>query len=578
MKRRTAELDPEDIFLDSRNLPAFDRSHLEGRIERPLPPATYRGTLFAALFLGALLFGQTFYLTIMRHSELSAWASDNQLVERPIIAQRGRILDRNGIALAENESASSTPTRAYPLGTAAAHLVGYVSYPKTDKNGIQYQEGIVGVSGIEAQMDAIVSGRNGLEIIEIDVSGAPTSGSVVRMPVAGNDVSLSIDADLQRAVFDAVKKRVDASFIGGAAGIMDVATGELLALVSYPSYDPVVLSSGEPRATIESYQNDVRTPFVDRAVTGLYAPGSIIKPFVAVAALEEKVVTEHTTYVSTGQLVVPNPFNPEKPSIFRDWRAHGPVDLVRALAVSSDVYFYIVGGGFESQRGLGIDAIDRYAALFGFGVPTQFGENDPSGVVPTPAWKREQFNGDDWRVGDTYISSIGQFGWQVTLLQSLRATAALTTNSLIEPTIQKETSKKTPLMLSETTLALARAGMRRAVTEGTATALNIPGLPIAAKTGTAEVGAAKEYTNSLVIGLFPAEKPRYAFAVILERSKAGTVVGAPAVMREIFDWLKVHRPNLLSTEVAERAMLRYNAADAEGLKENRDPGAYPGEV
>jgi penicillin-binding protein 2 len=277
-----------------------------------------------------------------------------------------------------------------------------------------------------------------------------------------------------------------------------------------------------------------------------------VKPFLAVAALEEGVVTPKTVYVSTGKLVVPNPYDSEKPTIFKDWRAHGAVDMRRALAVSSDVYFYIVGGGFGKDRGLGISAIDTYATRFGFGAQTGFPlEEEPQGVVPSPAWKTETFNESVWRVGDTYNTSIGQYGWQVTLLQSVRAVASLANNgTLVSPTILKDgQTERVSLGMGAENLQVVREGMRMAVTEGTAQSLSLPGFPVAAKTGTAETGERKEFTNSLVIGFFPYDKPKYAFAVILERSKAGTQIGAPAVMREILFWVKQHRPEMtLSTE------------------------------
>lgn len=550
-RKKYSALEPDEIFIDSQNLPEFDAHHLEGRIERPLVPRVYHNVLIAGAILFLLFAAQSFVLGVWNADFYAEWAQDNRLKHDSIIAERGLITDRNGIRLALNTSSTSETTlRAYPLGEAAAHLTGYVSYPKRDQNGFWYQDEIIGLSGIEAVYNDTLRGQNGTLIQETDASGGMVSGSVLRVPQAGRDAVLSIDADLQEAIYTRLKERVEASFKGGAVTIMDIETGELYALVSYPSYDPEVMSTGEPRALVASYIEDSRSPFVDRAVTGLYAPGSIVKPFVALAALEEKVVTPQTTYVSTGKLVVPNPYDPDKPSIFKDWRAHGAVDMREALAVSSDVYFYIVGGGFGSDRGLGISAIDKYAALFGFGTKTGFPlEEEPDGTVPSPAWKAEVFDEPVWRVGDTYNTAIGQYGWQVTLLQTVRAVAALANGGvLVQPTILKGlSSERTELPVHPENMEVVREGMRRAVTKGTAQSLSVPGFQVAAKTGTAETGARKEYTNSLVIGFFPYDKPRYAFSVILERSKAGTLVGAPALMREILLWIQEHRPEMAST-------------------------------
>lgn len=555
-RKKYGALEPDEIFLDAKNLPSFDTSHLEGRIERPLSERVYRSVLVAAALIGGIFIVTTFYLSVVEHTYFDAWASENHLRHNTLIAERGLVTDRNGLALAANTVASSSEVmlRSYPFGESAAHLVGYVSYPKRDQNGYWYQDETLGIAGVEALYNTTLRGENGVEIVETSASGDVVSGSTVHAPIAGRDVVLSIDADLQEAIYGFVKERVDAAFVGGAAAIMDIESGELLSLVSYPSFNPTVMSSGVPKETVQSYVNDPRAPFVDRGVVGLYTPGSIVKPFLAAAALEEGVVTPGTVYVSTGQLVVPNPYDPKKPTIFRDWRAHGAVDLREAIAVSSDVYFYILGGGFEDKKGLGISALDRYAALFGFGEQTGFPlEEEPSGTVPSPSWKADRFEDSVWRVGDTYNTAIGQYGWQVTLLQSVRATAALANGGvLLTPTILKgDVRETTSIPISEEHLAVAREGMRLAVTEGTAQALAIPGVRAAAKTGTAETGARKEYTNSLIIGFFPYDAPRYAFAVILERAKAGTTVGAPAVMQRILTWIRDHRPDMVDASLRD---------------------------
>lgn len=550
-RKKYSALEPDEIFIDSQNLPEFDAHHLEGRIERPLSARVYQNLLIAGGILFILFASQSFVLGVWNSEFYAEWAQDNRLKHDSIIAERGLITDRNGIRLALNTSSTTESTlRSYPLGEATAHLTGYVSYPRRDQNGFWYQDEIIGLSGIEAVYNDTLRGQNGTLIQETDATGGMVSGSVLRVPQAGRDAVLSIDADLQKATYAFLKERVEAAFKGGAVAIMDIETGELYALVSYPSYDPEVMSTGEPRSLVQSYITDSRSPFVDRAVTGLYTPGSIVKPFVALAALEEKVVTPQKTYVSTGKLVVPNPYDPEKPSIFKDWRAHGAVDMREAIAVSSDVYFYIVGGGFGTDRGLGISAIDKYAALFGFGTKTGFPlEEEPNGTVPSPSWKAEVFDEPVWRVGDTYNTAIGQYGWQVTLLQTVRAVAALANGGeLVQPTILKGSStERTKLSIDPANLEIVLEGMRRAVTKGTAQSLSVPGFQVAAKTGTAETGARKEYTNSLVIGFFPYDKPRYAFSVILERSKAGTLVGAPALMREVLLWIQEHRPEMTST-------------------------------
>ena len=177
--------------------------------------------------------------------------------------------------------------------------------------------------------------------------------------------------------------------------------------------------------------------FLEGALDGLYMPGSIVKPFIASAALTEKIITPEKSILSIGSISIPNPYNPDKESVFKDWKAHGYVNMREAIAVSSDVYFYEIGGGFGDQPGLGIARIKQYLELFGFG---KADDNnfllDVKGTIPDPAWKAQVFDGEPWRIGDTYNTSIGQYGMQVTPMQALRATAAIANGGfLVDPTL-----------------------------------------------------------------------------------------------------------------------------------------------
>ena len=311
------------------------------------------------------------------------------------------------------------------------------------------------------------------------------------------------------------------------------------------------MSEGSDRAAIQKYISDTRQPFLDRAVSGLYTPGSIVKPFLALGALKEGVITPEKEILSTGSISIPNPYDSTKKSVFNDWRAHGWVDMRRALAVSSDVYFYEIGGGFENQIGLGIARIKKYMQLFGFGA------SDPKnallaveGTLPDPAWKAKTFDGEVWRIGDTYNTSIGQYGMQVTPMQAVRATAALANGGiLLEPTLllngNRGRNSARALDFSADDMKVIQEGMRDAVLLGTAGNLNIPAVAIAAKTGTAELGSKKQLVNSWVEGFFPYENPRYAFVVIMERGPYENTVGALYVMRQLFEWMSQHTPEYL---------------------------------
>ena len=164
-------------------------------------------------------------------------------------------------------------------------------------------------------------------------------------------------------------------------------------------------------------------------------------------------------------------------------------------------------------------------------------------MIPTPEWKKEMFEGDEWRLGDTFITAIGQFGFQITPLQAVRFTAALAGGELLTPRIAPGPVTAAPVGITEEHLQVAREGMRDAVVDGgTAAALNIAGIEIAGKTGTAEVGERKQFMNSWVVGFWPASEPKYAFAVVLERAPAGTLSGASPGMRAFFEWLIAEKP------------------------------------
>jgi penicillin-binding protein 2 len=220
----------------------------------------------------------------------------------------------------------------------------------------------------------------------------------------------------------------------------------------------------------------------------------------------------------------------------------------RAIAVSSDVYFYAIGGGFQDQKGLGIAKIDEYARRFGFGALTGFiFDGEAEGVIPTPEWKEKVFD-DPWRLGDTYNTAIGQYGFQVSPLQVVRYVGALANGgTLLTPQlVMGATAEAKNVGVSDAELQVVREGMRAAVTDGgTAAALNISGIEIAGKTGTAQVGAHNEYMNSWAIGFWPASKPKYAFAVVLEKAPAGTNSGAAPAMSNFFYWLRDTKPEYL---------------------------------
>ncbi len=549
------EIDPDEIFLDSSNLPQFDRNQFEGRLERPIARRTIFiiGGVFCLLLL--LVLGKTFALQIQEGDRYAKQSEQNRLRHTLIFGSRGVFYDRRGTFLAWNvidDAESEFSKRKYLDQAGLSTVLGFVKYPSKDKFGFYYKVDFEGLDGAEKYYNEYVAPQHGIKIIETNAHGDVQSESVLQQPKDGAAITLSIDARLQEQLYGFMADLAEEKgFQGGAAVIMDVQTGELLSLVSFPEYNSQMLTDGSDADAIQKALANPQTPFLNRATRGLYTPGSIMKPFVALAALEEGVITPEKEIVSTGSISVPNPFDPSKPSVFKDWKAHGAVDMRRALAVSSDVYFYEIGGGFEGQTGLGIANIDKYMRLFGFGAEPPgndfFGD---AGVIPTPEWKRANFDGEAWNLGNTYHTVIGQYGFQVTPLQVARGIAAVANGGrLLEPRLIKEADvppSYSVIPIKTSSFDVVREGMFDAVTAGgTASGLWLPGVSVAAKTGTAELGVSKKLVNSWVVGFFPYEQPRFAFAVIMEKGPRANTIGATFVARELFEWMSVHTPEYL---------------------------------
>lgn len=552
-KQRVVELYPDEILLDVHNLPRFDAQQFEGRIERPISKRSFRGLSIFLVLVCLFFVGRLGMLQIVHGEKYRQKSEQNSLEHIPIFADRGLIYDRNGVELAWNtiRSESEPAVRQYIDREGFASLLGYVSYPAKDEKGIFWQLRTFGKDGIEKEYDTLLAGINGTQLIETDVSGAiVSSGSTVDFPEPGQNLSLSIDADIQSTLFEGIKALAEQSgYNGGAGAVMDIQTGELIAMTSFPEYSQQILSDTDDSQTIRQYLTSKTKPFLQRMTEGLYTPGSIIKPFLALAALEERVISPEKTIFSSGELRVPNPYQPGKFTVFKDNDAHGAVDMRHALAVSSNIYFYQIGGGFGSQEGLGIERINKYLSLFGIGSKTGVAlSGELEGTIPSIAWKQKRFPGDPWRIGDTYNTSIGQYGLQVTPLQMLRAIAALASRgTLVTPTIERINDsskvKAEKLPIEDVYYDVVHEGMRLVVTEGTAGPLNISGLSVAAKTGTAQIKG-NTRVNSWVIGFFPSDHPRYAFTVLMEDGPKVSS-GATHAFKKVVEYL-VANPDKLN--------------------------------
>ncbi len=558
---RSHEIAPDEIFLDSSNLPDHDAFHFEGKVERPV---SRRAVFFVGIFfvLVALLYGsRAMQLELAQGATFAEISRDNVLQSSITFATRGLIYDRTGKELAWNElpaptsDASTTEQfalRKYIDLPGLSHLLGWVRYPKQDKSGAWWREEYSGMSGVELAFDETLIGKNGSIMEETDARGKLQRENIISPPLNGEDLHLSIDADVQSKLFEVLSEHArEMGFVGGAAAIMDLETGELIALTSFPEYDHQAFTDGDTQL-VSKASNDPRTPLLNRAISGLYTPGSIVKPIFAAAALNENLISPSKVIVSTGAISVPNPYDKDHPSLFRDWSVHGPIDMRTALAVSSDEYFYTIGGGYGGQAGLGIDRIDKYAKLFGLSQPTGIdliGEQD--GVIPTPVWKEQAFAGDPWRIGDTYHTAIGQYGFQITPIQAVRFVAAIANGGkLLTPKLlASSTPQYSMINIRDEDLQIVREGMREAVTsqrfDATVKALNIAGIQIAGKTGTAQIGTKNQYMNSWNIGFWPSDHPRYAYAAVLEKAPAGTASGAAPGLKPFFEWLIANHPEYI---------------------------------
>jgi len=553
-KKYHSTLELEEVLLDSSNIPAFNQARLEGKRELPIPARAVYVVGVTSILVAVLFFGKIFTLQVTEGAHFRAIAENNSVNEAVIIAERGVVYDRTGEMVVWNEvddrGIHDFPIRAYTDRLGLGQVLGYVSYPRKDTRGFYFRTEYLGRNGVEAAYDDQLRGTNGSKIVVVDALGKIVGEHAISSGINGKEITLSIDAELSEAMYQIISTSSEqAGFRSGAAAIMDIYTGELLAMTSFPSYDPEVMADGHEVDIIDSYNNDDRLPFLNKVISGAYTPGSIVKPFVAYAALAENIIDPMKEVVSTGEIVIPNPYNPSNPSRFTDWRAHGRMTMREAIAFSSNVYFYIIGGGFGDQKGLGITKMAEYYRLFGLGSLTGINiAQEQAGVVPDPAWKQEVFD-DDWRLGDTYFTAIGQFGFLTTPIQMLRAYGALANGgTLVEPHVIKGVQGKTSVIpLNQDDLQIIHEGMRKTVNfdGGTARSLERKDVAIAAKSGTAEVGAGNAFVNSWAAGFFPYEEPKYAFILMMDRAPRSNALGATRIMGDVVEWMSIHRPEYL---------------------------------
>jgi penicillin-binding protein 2 len=450
--------------------------------------------------------------------------------------------------------------RTYPEGRTAAHILGgtgKISAEEVDGYRSRGYEGneTVGKGGVEQEYESVLRGAPGSYTREVDASGEPTGREIVssRAPRPGRDVQLTIDSPTQRALQDAIEEQVSLNGLstGGAGVALDPNTGEVLAMASYPDYDPSVFVNGSQKQ-IQDVISDPENRLLDRAIGGSYPAGSTFKPISASAGLQDGFITADELVDSPSEIELYK-------TIFPNFRkhSHGYVNLPTALEVSSDTYFYQLGDEFYRAQG---SPLQEEARTFGLGGRTGLdvpGEID--GLIPDPAWKRKNFAGApftdldrSWKPGDTINLTVGQGYLGVTPLQMAVAYGAIANGGTVyTPSIGRrvldpngrelqELSSGKPthsIDVSPDHLASIREGLYMAANGGGGTSTAVFGnLPpdrrVAGKTGTAEQVEGKE-DHSWFVGYAPYDDPKIVVAVVIEAAGTGSSAAAPTVCKTI---------------------------------------------
>ncbi len=436
----------------------------------------------------------------------------------------------------------SSSVRNYLYPKPLSHLLGYTGLASEEEVASRSElllNDFTGKSGIEKQYDAKLRGRHGASYTEVDASGQPRRKVKVDPPQAGDDLHLTVDGELQRFIYQLLveldknsgRPRADKP-LAAAVVALEPGSGKVRALVSYPAFDANVFSQPPQRASANSYLRQETSPLFNRAVSGTYPPGSIIKPLLAAAGLQEGAISPQTTFLSTGGIKRGQWF-------FPDWKTggHGPTDVKKAIAESVNTFFYLLTGGDETRAGMGADKTVDWLKQFSWGEKTGIDlPGEATGLIPVPPWK-EKNKGERWYIGDTYHLAIGQGYVLVTPLQVATATAAITNGGVVfEPRLLQDQSQphgqRLPIQAQH--LAMVREGMRAAVLEGSARSLkNLP-IDLAGKTGTAQTGNEAE-THAWFTSFGPYQQPELVITVLLEKGGEGDSHAVP-VAEEIWRW------------------------------------------
>lgn len=462
---------------------------------------------------------------------------EENIDSRTAVTLQQRITDDSGVSL------DVVPARSYDSRWGLAHIVGYTSLvtqtdiDESEEDAIPLNlNDTIGRSGIERTYDGELRGVNGVNRFEVNARGEVkrSLGSVEFQ--AGNDVRLTIDIDLQKALHEALQTQMEKANSSRASGVVtDPNTGEILAMVSLPAYDNNLFAQGISQADFDSLASDNDQPLVNKVISAGYTSGSVIKPIVAAAALEEAVVDENTVIVDRGSITVNSQFDSDVSYTFRGWRESGlgAMNVRSALAWSSNIYFYTVGGGFESFEGLGQSRLTSYYREFGLGQPTGIDlPGEIAGRVPDATWKQETL-GEEWFVGDSYNISIGQGDLLISPIQIHAANSAIVNNgNLITPSFRADAGSSQDVPVASKHLGVIREGMRQVLTNGTTCecVFSDVGVRVAGKSGTAETNTPDgRAPHAWYTAFAPFERPEIMATVMIEEGSGGSQFAAPVI-------------------------------------------------
>lgn len=444
---------------------------------------------------------------------------------------------------------SNKSRREYKLTSLSlSHILGYtgkINEKELAEYGDEYlMIDYIGKTGLEYFWENELKGISGRKQIEVDALGKEKKVISIVEPEDGNNLVLALDTELQKKIEEIVNSYLEKYDVSKASIIaMDPNNGEILSLVSLPAYNNNVFARGISQEEYSELLNHPDHPLFNRSISGEYPSGSTFKPIVAAAALEEGVISENTSFVSTGGIWVGQWF-------FPDWRAggHGVTNVRKAIADSVNTFFYYIGGGHDDFQGLGVDKIVHYAGLFGLGTQTGIDlGGEASGFLPSEEWK-EEVKDEMWYIGDTYHLAIGQGDLIVTPLQVANYTSVFANGGILyRPHLVKqilngkdqlERDEGADLIredfIDDYSITVVRQGMRQTITAGSASSLQSVPVAVAGKTGTAQ-WSTKEDPHAWFTGFAPYDDPEITLTVLIEQG-AGDVHLAVPIAREILTW------------------------------------------